>query len=165
MNDTNLKDRNGEHPLGDAVQLILFVVFLGVWIADSFFLHRSIFLARYVPFGVRFVLLLLALIAAMMLFRSAGAVLHHGRRQDNVIETGSFRYVRHPLYLGVLFVYLGMVIATASLASLAAFAGIFVFYNYIASYEERLMEAWFGEAYKGYKARTGRWLPKIGKGR
>jgi protein-S-isoprenylcysteine O-methyltransferase Ste14 len=36
---------------------------------------------------------------------------------------------------------------------------IFLFYNYIAGYEERLMETKFGEDYASYKKRTGRWVP------
>ena len=162
MSDKILRDRYGEHPFGDAGQLILFVAFLAVWVTDSFFFHRSTFLARHVLLAIRLVLLGLALITAISLVRSAGAVLHHGRRQDHVIETGSFRYVRHPLYLGALLVYLGMTIATASMFSLAICAAVFVFYDAISRYEEKLMEVWFGEAYKNYKKRTGKWLPKIG---
>jgi protein-S-isoprenylcysteine O-methyltransferase Ste14 len=161
MNDKVLKDKNGEHPFGDAGQLVLFVFFLAVWVVDSFFLHRSTFLARYVPLAVRLVLLGLALIMTFSLFRLAGAAIHHGQRQDHVITTGAFRRVRHPLYLGILCVYLGMTVSTVSLISLAVIVGIFFFYNYIAGYEEKLMEGWFGEAYKSYKKRTGRWLPKI----
>ena len=161
MNDKVLKNKNGEHPFGDAGQLILFFIFMAVWVADSFFLHRSTFLARRIPLAVRLALLALAMCTTWFLFKSASAVIHHGRRQDHVFESGAFRFVRHPLYLGVLLVYLGMTIATASLFSLAVFAAIFLFYNYIAGYEEKLMEGWFGEAYKSYKARTGRWLPKF----
>ena len=156
-----MKSKNGEHPFGDAGQLILFVIFLAVWVADSFLLHRSTFLARRIPLAVRLVLLALAMFTTWFLFKSASAVIHHGRRQDHVFETGAFRYVRHPLYLGVLLVYLGMTIATASLFSLAVFTAIFLFYNYIAGYEEKLMEGWFGEAYASYKMRTGRWVPKL----
>lgn len=156
-----MKDKSGEHPFGDAGQLILFIAFMAVWIADSFFLHRSTFLARRIPLAVRLGLLALAVFTTWFLFKSAAALIHHGQRQDHVFATGAFRCVRHPLYLGVLLIYLGMAIATASLFSLAAFAAIFLFYNYIAGYEEKLMEGWFGEAYMRYKARTGRWMPKI----
>jgi protein-S-isoprenylcysteine O-methyltransferase Ste14 len=159
MTDKVLKNKNGEHPFGDAGQLILFFIFMAVWIADSFFLRRSTFLARRIPLAVRLVLLALATFTTWFLFKSAAALIHHGQRQDHVFATGAFRYVRHPLYLGVLLVYFGMTIATASLYSLAVLAAIFLFYNYIASYEEKLMESWFGEAYKSYKARTARWLP------
>ena len=40
-----MKEKNGEHPRGDAGQLILFGLFLVIWILDSFILHRSTFLA------------------------------------------------------------------------------------------------------------------------
>jgi protein-S-isoprenylcysteine O-methyltransferase Ste14 len=161
MNDRVLKDKYGEHPFGDAGQLLLFLVFAAGWVGDSFVLHWSTFLTAYVPLAVRLVLLGLALVATMFLFRSAGALIRHHQRQDHVFETGAFRCVRHPLYLGILCFYLGLTTATASLVSLVLVAGILFFYNYIASYEEKLMEAWFGEAYTNYKARTGKWIPKI----
>ena len=44
-----MKEKNGEHPLGDAGQLILFGLFLVIWILDSFILHHSTFLADLIP--------------------------------------------------------------------------------------------------------------------
>jgi protein-S-isoprenylcysteine O-methyltransferase Ste14 len=161
MGETILKERKGEHPFGDAGQLILFVTFSAVWAADSFFLHRSTSLASRVPLFVRLALLALALFGSVSLIRTAGDAVHHGQRPDHVLVGGAFRYVRHPIYLGVLLFYLGLVLATTSLFSLLVFAGIFFFYNYIASYEEKLLEARFGEAYIEYKARIGKWIPRI----
>jgi protein-S-isoprenylcysteine O-methyltransferase Ste14 len=161
MKGIAIKDKNGEHPLGDVGQLILFVVFLAVWVADSFFLRVSTSLAPYVPLAVRLTLLGLALVVTVYLFKSAGTLIRHHRRQDRVFETGAFRHVRHPLYLGILCFYLGLAAATASLISLALGSCIFFFYNYIARFEEKLMETWFGETYTNYKARTGKWIPKI----
>jgi protein-S-isoprenylcysteine O-methyltransferase Ste14 len=40
---------------------------------------------------------------------------------------------------------------------------IIIFYNYIASYEERLLEIKFAEEYNEYKKKTGKWLPSIGR--
>ncbi len=37
-----MEDKNGEHPFGDAGQLILLGLFLIVWVADSFFLKRTV---------------------------------------------------------------------------------------------------------------------------
>ena len=45
--------------------------------------------------------------------------------------------------------------------SLALLVGISLFYNFIAGYEEKLLEAKFGERYSIYKQKTGKWLPKI----
>jgi protein-S-isoprenylcysteine O-methyltransferase Ste14 len=77
------------------------------------------------------------------------------------VTNGAFRYVRHPLYLAGILSYLGLAISTFSLASLALVLGIFIFYDYIAGYEERLLEAKFGNKYRTYKHGTGKWVPRI----
>jgi len=35
------EDLTGEHRLGDAGQLVLFIIFMAVWITDSFFFKYS----------------------------------------------------------------------------------------------------------------------------
>lgn len=161
MTETVLKEKKGEHPFGHAGQMISFAAFMAVWAADSFFGHWSTFLARFVPLGVRLALLALCLTASVALIRSAAAVHHIEGPSDHVVTTGPFRLVRHPIYLAVMLVYKGLALATASLLALAVLSGIFFYYNYIAGYEERLLEARFGAAYKEYKSRTGKWVPTI----
>jgi len=143
-----MKEKKGEHPFGDAGQLILLVVFLVVWAADSFFLRLSTFLSDYVPLYLRLAVLGLTLIAAVYLLRSGHVVVGHERRPAGVVDTGAFGYVRHPLYLASILTYFGLTVSTASLLSLAVFVGVFVFHDYIAGYEEKLMEAKFGEEYR-----------------
>jgi protein-S-isoprenylcysteine O-methyltransferase Ste14 len=58
-------------------------------------------------------------------------------------------------------IYFGLTISTASLFSLALLVAVCVFYNYIADYEERLLEAKFSEEYMDYRKVTGKWLPRI----
>jgi protein-S-isoprenylcysteine O-methyltransferase Ste14 len=154
--------RKGEHPLGDAGQLVLLGLFLVIWILDSFILHRTTFLSDHIPLVFRLVFLGITLIIAAYLFKS-GHVVVHEQRPAGVISTGAFKYVRHPLYLASLLGYLGLTVSTASLLSLAWFVVIFLFYNYIAGYEEKLLEVKWGESYIAYKKKTGRWFPGIGK--
>jgi len=160
-----MKEKNGEYPLGDAGQLMLLGLFLVVWGGDSFFLHKSTFLSEYVPLYIRLSILGFTLLTAMHLFRSGHVVVSHEQRPNSVVVNGAFRYVRHPLYLASLLTYLGLTVSTLSLFSLALFVGIFVFHNFIANYEEKLLEARFGEEYRKYKKKTGKWVPKIGKDR
>ena len=160
-----MKEKKGEHPFGDAGQLILLGVFLVVWVGDSFFLRKSTFLSDYVPQYIRLIILGLSLITAMCLFRSGHVLVRHEKRPNSVVATGAFRYVRHPLYLACILTYLGLTVSTASLFSLALLVGIFVFHNYIASYEEELLETKYGEEYRDYKMRTGKWMPTIVKER
>ena len=160
-----MKAKNGEHPLGDAAQLILFALFVVIWILDSFFLHRSTFLAGYIPLVLRLIILGFALGAAVYLFKSGHVVVSGEQRPTTVVASGAFRYVRHPLYLGSILIYLGLTVSTASLFCLALLVVIVLFYNYIAAYEEKLLEGKMGETYIAYEKKTGKWIPGIGKKR
>ena len=51
--------------------------------------------------------------------------------------------------------------STASLFSLVLWVAICICYNYLASYEEKLLEARFGESYRSYREQTGKWLPRM----
>lgn len=57
--------------------------------------------------------------------------------------------------------YVGLVISTLSLLSLIVFGGIFVFYNYRSSYEEKFLEEAFHEEYSTYKEKIRKWVPRI----
>jgi protein-S-isoprenylcysteine O-methyltransferase Ste14 len=160
-----IKEKKGEHPWGDTGQLILIVLFLLVWAVDSFLLRLSTFLSERIPLYFRLGFLVILLVIAILLFRSTHFVTDEGKRPNKVIKTGAFRYVRHPLYLASMLVCLGLVVSTASLLSMAAFVGIFVFYDFIASYEERFLTNEFGDQYTKYKRKTGKWVPRIGFGR
>jgi protein-S-isoprenylcysteine O-methyltransferase Ste14 len=155
-----MKEKNGEHPFGDAGQLILLGVFLVIWAGDSFFLRRSTFLSGHVPLYVRLALLVVAGVCAVSLVKSGHVVVSGDERPSKIVSSGAFRYVRHPLYLGSILFFLGLAVSTLSLLSVVVFVGIFAFYDYIASYEEKLMEAKFGADYSAYKEKTGKWVPR-----
>ena len=100
-----MKEQNGEHPIGDSGQLILLVLFLLIWVVDSFFLQISTFLSDYVSLYIRLVMLGLLLVTAVYLIRSGHAVVQQGQLPSGIVATGAFRYVRHPLYLGSIVFY------------------------------------------------------------
>jgi protein-S-isoprenylcysteine O-methyltransferase Ste14 len=156
-----MKERKGEHPFGDEGQLISLVLFLIVWISDSFFLHITTGLSIWLPLSIRLVIAGLLMLIAFGLFRTSHFIVSQEERPDYVVKDGAFRYVRHPMYLASLIVFLAFSISTLSLASLVLGMAIFGFYNYIAAYEEQLLEHKFGEAYLAYKRQTGRWLPRV----
>jgi protein-S-isoprenylcysteine O-methyltransferase Ste14 len=153
-----MKIKEGEHPRGDLGQIVLLGLFLVVWIGDSFFWHRTTSLASRVPLGLRLVLLLAALAAAALLVRSGHAVFDRGN--EGVVSDGAFRRVRHPLYLGSVLFYVGLAVSTVSIAALVLTSGIFAFYDHIATYEERWLENRYGDAYRDYRSRTGKWWPR-----
>ena len=156
-----MKAKRGEHPHGDAGQLIFLGIFAVIWVGDSFFLHASTFPDGYVPQSIRIVFFAITLVAAVPLLRSGHGVIPHGGGPGGVVTAGAFRYVRHPLYLSAILAYLGLSVLTASLSSLLRLVPTVIFYDYIAGFEERYLEEQFGEEYRSYKRRTGKWLPKI----
>jgi protein-S-isoprenylcysteine O-methyltransferase Ste14 len=158
-----MKEKRGEHPFGDAGQLMFAALFLVVWVGDSFFLHWSTFFADSVPNPFRMALLGFALLITLILLLTGRVVISGKERPNYVVDRGPFRYVRHPVYLAALMAYVGTAISSLSLLSFALLIPIFVFYNYIAGYEEKLLEAKLGESYREYERKTGKWLPGVGR--
>jgi protein-S-isoprenylcysteine O-methyltransferase Ste14 len=157
------KEKNGEHPFGDSGQLILLIVFLVIWVLDSFFLQKTTILPHAIPLHFRLIVAIVTLIAAILLIRAGHVVAGHEQRPESLVTGGAFWYVRHPLYLGCILFYLSLVIATLSILAFLVFLLIVLFYNHIASYEEKLLEIKFGESYRNYKEATGKWLPRFGR--
>lgn len=95
----------------------------------------------------------LAVIAAGFYeFRSARRLT--GARQDEVIDSGVYRFSRHPQYLGIILTLIGGALAGSSGAALVfalALSGVFIVYLPI---EERYAVRGLGEAYERYRRRT-----------
>ena len=156
-----MKSKNGEHPWGDTGQLILFLCFMIVWVGDSFFLRISTSPSASLPLSIRLFIMILAMIIGVYLAKEGHVVASREHSPPGVVSTGAFRYVRHPLYLASLLFYFGLAASTTCLFSFGLLVVIFFFYNYIARYEEKLLEERYGEDYLLYKKNTGRWIPKL----
>jgi protein-S-isoprenylcysteine O-methyltransferase Ste14 len=165
-NDLNIKghegrdDLAGEHKYGDAGQMILFFLFFAVWIADSFLFQISNQLSLYINLLIRVIAGGLVVILAIRLFKlSNKAIFKTVREEGRVISDGVYSKVRHPMYLGAILLYLAMILFTLSIFSwIVWIIGIF-FYNYIASYEEKILIAKYGEDYIQYMKKVSRWIP------
>ncbi len=152
----------GEHRWGDTGQLILLFLFLVIWISDSFIFHYSTFLLEGVPNYIRVPAAGLVLIGGWYLARGGmKAVFGTARENPEVISTGVFRLVRHPIYTGAILFYLGASIITMSIASAAFLLVIIAFYIRISRYEERILAEAFGNDYLEYKKKTGMLFPKL----
>jgi protein-S-isoprenylcysteine O-methyltransferase Ste14 len=86
------------------------------------------------------------------------------RDAAELVETGAFGIVRHPIYTGVTLMGLGWGIVQASVAAIAL-TGVLAAFLYLKSARE---EAWLETRYPGYaayRARTPRFIPGIGRSR
>ncbi len=82
-----------------------------------------------------------------------------------LITRGVYRYSRHPSYLALVLIYLGISIASASwIFLLATVIWAVLFISSVKDEERECLER-FGQAYRDYMNRTPRWLgiPKIAK--
>ncbi len=156
------KDLCEEHPYGHIGQITGIVLFLIVWSLDSFIFKVSTMPTNHIPLAVRLVLAgLCFLIAVYFVWKSHKIIFEEHRDPPRVIDTGLFSRVRHPLYLSALLIYVGFFFTTLSLFSLLFFICIFLFYDYIARFEEEKLQEKFGEAYASYKKKTTKWFPRI----
>lgn len=74
---------------------------------------------------------------------------------------GPYRFLRNPMYVGVLAVILGWTILYRS-RTLGLYAACIaaVFHAFIVLYEEGRLRRQFGSEYDAYRARVGRWWPE-----
>ena len=154
----------GEHPRGDLGQIIFFVIFMAVWIADSFFFKYTSLLSEYISLYVRIPLSAIILIISGYFALAGHRTLFEEERETSaVIVQGVFSVVRHPLYFSVILFYLGLLLFTFSMAATLVWVIIIIFYNFIASYEENLLIEHFGEEYEAYMKDVPRWIPRFSK--
>lgn len=78
-----------------------------------------------------------------------------------LITTGPYAVVRHPIYTGILVGFLGTAIALSEVRGFIAFMLIFFILWVKLSMEERWMRSEFGETYAAYSRQTAALVPYI----
>ena len=155
-------DLIGEHRIGDAGQAIFAVLFVAVYVLDSFFLNFSTFLNDYVPNVIRVIAGTIVLIVSGFLsFNGMSIVFDEVREKPEVIRKGVFSIVRHPLYLGEILLYIGLICFSLSIASMVVWLLTTVILYKISCYEEKILLEHFGEEYRVYMKEVPMWLPRI----
>lgn len=79
-----------------------------------------------------------------------------------LVVRGLYKYVRNPMYVGVLSLVLGQAVWFEAIA-LFAYAGVvFLLFNaFVFFYEERALTRKFGDSYNRYCETVPRWLPRF----
>ena len=78
-----------------------------------------------------------------------------------LIQIGPYRFVRHPIYTGLLVAFAGSAIARGELRGLLAVAVMFVTLWNKLQLEEKWMREQFGESYENYCRRVSALVPRI----
>ncbi len=155
-------DLIGEHRWGDGGQIVFLILFLIIWIGDSFFLKYSTFLQDYIPVYFRTIIALLILSVAWVFARRGLRIIFgEVREKPELVRKGVFEVVRHPIYLGAMLLYLGLTLFTLSLVSFVLWIFIVIFYCLISRYEEKVLTKAFGEEYEKYKKEVPMMFPSL----
>ena len=162
MNQEKLRDHDREAPHSHLIQGLSPVIFILIIILDSVVFQWSTMLSNFIPFLVRIILLITFLSFAILLIQLSHKTLFHENNPSNtLITSGILRYVRNPMYLGILMIYIAFICFSLSLIALVLFIMIFILYNRLVNYEENILEQLFGEDYLKYKQKVPKWIPTL----
>lgn len=155
---------------GTALMTIIKVLGLVLWLTPLVYLLNPNWMAWSkvgLPDWVRWLGVALGLLCVAMiywLFSSIGSGISPTsatRKQHTLVTSGPYRWVRHPLYTvgSSLFVAFGMMADNWFIAALGVLAFI-AMASRTPKEEANLIEK-FGDEYREYMKRTGRYLPKL----
>ncbi len=117
----------------------------------------------------KLVLIIGLVIFLLGLFTAIWARVHLGKnwgtpmstkQNPELVTSGPYHYIRHPIYTGILLAMLGSSLAN-SLFWLTVFAITSIYFVYSAVQEEKLMTKQFPKVYPSYKSRTKMLIPFI----
>jgi len=108
---------------------------------------------NYLTFIIGVVLTLLSGLVWILAFKEIG-IIPGLRQKTTVISSGIYKVVRHPLYLGIIFMILGLSLVFRSVYSLfyaPVMIGLFALTTFI---EEKSLAEEYGEEYLAYKRKV-----------
>jgi protein-S-isoprenylcysteine O-methyltransferase Ste14 len=83
----------------------------------------------------------------------------------HLVVTGLYRFVRNPMYVGVVSAILGQGMLFGSVSVLEYGAIVwFLFHVFVLIYEEPTLTRSFGDEYRQYRRTVPRWIPRLSPG-
>ncbi len=149
--------------------LIIVLVGLSVFIFDSIYGNKQ----EYVSYAiVEYFSLLVSLLGLIIRIytvaftpaNTSGRNTKAGQLADELNATGIYSMVRHPLYLGNFFMWLGAAILTNNLWFVVTFIFVYwVYYERIMYAEEQFLSKKFGKVYTDWASKTPAFIPSFSK--
>ena len=160
-----MKSENGcgigaEFPHAHKIDIFNMVFFGISWLVDMRIFRMHIRYGFFILDIIRVTSFLILLTFGFSLIKVSWKVITPEIYESEILFLeGIYKYIRHPMYMGILVIYLSLVILNLSIIMLAAWILIFLVMNIMASYEERHLIEIFGQDYKNYKDNVSKWLP------
>lgn len=83
------------------------------------------------------------------------------KEDHELIEAGPYRYIRHPIYTGILLAFIGTALKEGDVRVIFGVLIVFLSFWRKLRMEERMLGETFGEAYAAYRARTKALIPGL----
>jgi protein-S-isoprenylcysteine O-methyltransferase Ste14 len=92
----------------------------------------------------------------------SSSVVHDQRVHDSrLVADGPYRYLRNPLYLGLILIAFGIALAASRSGFVVLVLGVTIFQYRLTLREERALKATQGESYRRYLAAVPRMIPSL----
>lgn len=155
MHGDRLKKIFGVGPLGASISLVLLAITAGIEHYGDF---GAITRHTQLVYWLGGILVVLGLGLHVWSFMT----LRHWWAQSNLCTQGPFRYFRHPMYAAwITFIATGFVLLVNACAYLVWLVLLHPLWHALVCREEKSMCRLFGDTYRRYAARTGRFFPRM----
>ncbi|MEO6844479.1 MAG: isoprenylcysteine carboxylmethyltransferase family protein [Ginsengibacter sp.] len=82
------------------------------------------------------------------------------KQSAELIQSGIYKYIRHPIYSGILFFTFGFSMYSENTLRLLIFFTLLILFRFKVAYEEKLLQDKYSN-YAAYKKTTGMFLPGL----
>ena len=83
------------------------------------------------------------------------------KQNHELIRKGLYRWIRHPIYTGILLGFIGTALIESHALGWLGFAILLLSFYFKARREENFLKQEFGEGFEEHLRRTGMFLPKL----
>lgn len=83
------------------------------------------------------------------------------KKGHELVRTGLYRWIRHPIYTGILLAFLGTELIQGHVRGLLGFVILWLSFYFKARREENFLRQEFGEGFEEHARHTGMFLPKL----
>jgi protein-S-isoprenylcysteine O-methyltransferase Ste14 len=139
------------------------VLLLMPWYITHFQISETASLARNIAAVVLITIGLIPLFESIWRFVVVGqGTLMPAVPTEHLVVTGLYRYVRNPMYLGVVIALTGEALLFANSHMLVYLAIIWIIVHvFVCFYEEPRLASTHGEEYARFKKNVPRWIPRL----
>ncbi len=142
------------------VQLVLFVLILAAFVVFPVVIDNMLRLPGLVMMLTGLGLVLVAFAEHNRVNNGGPSIFPTPHRSADLIRTGIYRRVRHPIYTGVMIAALGAALFHGHPVGVVLAALLIPFFTYKSMVEERMLQAAYPD-YAAYVRRSGRFVPPL----